>query len=251
MLRLTLLLVAFAGAQCQHDPNMVDNRTVIVHMFEWKFKDIARECEQFLGPNGFGGVQTSPVNEYVVSPKRTWQERYQPISYVIQSRSGTEEQFINMVRRCNGAGVRVYVDVVLNHMASGVETIVGTAGNEADPVNREYSAVPYTSEDFHSECELQNYQDPFEVRNCNLDKLPDLNHEQENVQQKIAEFLNKLIDYGVAGFNVDSCKHMWPHDLEVIYGSLDTLNVEHGFKEGAKPFLYQDVVDMGDEGVSK
>lgn len=30
---------------------------VIVHMFEWRWADIASECEEFLAPYGFGGVQ--------------------------------------------------------------------------------------------------------------------------------------------------------------------------------------------------
>jgi alpha-amylase len=159
--------------------------------------------------------QTSPINEYLVSENRTWTERYQPISYQINSRSGDEIQFVNMVRRCNNVGIRVYVDVVINHMASGVEIITGTAGNAANPPMREFEAVPYGSEDFHDTCELTNYQDPFEVRNCALNSSPDLNHERDNVKEKISEFLNRLIDMGVAGFRVNGCKHMWPHDLEV------------------------------------
>lgn len=31
----------------------------MVHLFEWKWDDIAVECENFLGPKGFGGVQVS------------------------------------------------------------------------------------------------------------------------------------------------------------------------------------------------
>ncbi|GFV88702.1 hypothetical protein TNCV_3354541 [Trichonephila clavipes] len=36
---------------------MAGGRTTIVHLFEWKWNDIADECEQFLGPYGYGGVQ--------------------------------------------------------------------------------------------------------------------------------------------------------------------------------------------------
>ncbi|CAF5008452.1 unnamed protein product, partial [Rotaria socialis] len=43
----------------------------------------------------------------------------QPVSYKLQSRSGTEAEFIDMVDRCNKAGVRIYVDAVINHMAAG------------------------------------------------------------------------------------------------------------------------------------
>ena len=45
--------------------------------------------------------------------------RYQPVSYKLTSRSGGEEQFVQMVRSCRAHGVDVYVDVVINHMAGG------------------------------------------------------------------------------------------------------------------------------------
>ena len=37
-----------------------------VHLFEWRWADIARECEVFLGPRGFKGVQISPPSEHIV-----------------------------------------------------------------------------------------------------------------------------------------------------------------------------------------
>ena len=40
-----------------HNPNCAENRASIVHLFEWKWTDIANECERFLGPRGFCGVQ--------------------------------------------------------------------------------------------------------------------------------------------------------------------------------------------------
>ena len=39
-------------------------RTVIVHLFNWKWNDIATECETFLGPNKFCGVQVLLVYHY-------------------------------------------------------------------------------------------------------------------------------------------------------------------------------------------
>lgn len=41
----------------QKNPHYVDNRTTMVHLFEWKFDDIAKECERFLGPAGYAAVQ--------------------------------------------------------------------------------------------------------------------------------------------------------------------------------------------------
>lgn len=57
--------------------------------------------------------------------------------------------------------------------------------------------------------------------------------------------MNKLIDLGVAGFRVDAAKHMWPADLEFIYNSVKNLNPDFGFSNDAKPFIYQEVIDLG------
>ncbi len=55
---------------------------------------------------GYSGVQVSPPNEHAVYDEQPWYQRYQPVSYKIISRSGTEEQFVDMVNRCNAVGVR-------------------------------------------------------------------------------------------------------------------------------------------------
>src|SRR5712691_6167742 len=36
---------------------------VFVHLFEWKWTDIASECENVLGPAGFKAVQISPPED--------------------------------------------------------------------------------------------------------------------------------------------------------------------------------------------
>src|SRR5215470_11119246 len=66
-----------------------------VHLFEWRWIDIARECEVFLGPNGFAGVQISPPSEHALVANAgngvsfPWWQRYQTVSYRLdQSRSG-------------------------------------------------------------------------------------------------------------------------------------------------------------------
>lgn len=46
------------------NPWMFENRSTIVHLFEWKFTDISEECK-YLGENGFGGVQVRFYNELI------------------------------------------------------------------------------------------------------------------------------------------------------------------------------------------
>lgn len=107
-----------------------------------------------------------------------------------------------MVKRCNRVGVRIYVDMLLNQMTADHEKVIGTGGSAADSRARHYPAVPYTINDFHAYCALGNYDDPVEVRNCELVGLHDLNQRSEYVRGKIVELLNSLVDAGVAGFRL-------------------------------------------------
>lgn len=64
-----------------------------VHLFEWSWNDIAIECE-YLGEKGFEAVQISPPNEHIQGD--AWWSRYQPVSYLLESRSGDEDEFRTM-----------------------------------------------------------------------------------------------------------------------------------------------------------
>lgn len=232
------------------DPHYKPNRSVIVHLFEWKFNDIASECETYLAPNGFAGVQISPVSENVIIAHRPWYERYQPISYRIISRSGTEDEFHDMIERCNRVGVRIYVDVIANHMTAVEDHPTGIGNSTADVAHRSYPAIPYDASHFHPICDIVNYENATEVRDCELVGLPDLNQTIPYVREKIVNFLNRLIDHGIAGLRVDAAKHMWPQDLDAIYGALNSLRTPE-FANNSKVFIYQEVIDFGSEAVHK
>ncbi|XP_072949077.1 alpha-amylase 4N-like isoform X2 [Epargyreus clarus] len=234
--------------------NQLPDRSTIVHLFEWKWKDIADECERFLAPNGFGGVQISPSSENVIihlnNGKRTWYERYQVMSYKLQTRSGNAEDFLNMTTRCNRVGVRIYADVVVNHMTGDHKDNRGTGGSTANFADYSYPAVPYSKEHFHYPfCDINNYNDAVQVRNCQLLHLKDLNQTVPFVRQKIVDYFNNLIRLGVAGLRVDAAKHMWPKDLSEIYKRLHNLNTDFGFAPNTKPYIYQEVIYYGNEAI--
>jgi alpha-amylase len=54
--RIPLLALLLHLALAQHDPHC-GGRTAIVHLFEWTWTSIAAECERFLGPTGYCGLQ--------------------------------------------------------------------------------------------------------------------------------------------------------------------------------------------------
>lgn len=240
LLAFVLLVVVYVAQRgVQH--NEPEKPTVFVHLFEWAWPDIANECETFLGAHGYAAVQISPPHEHVVGDP--WWTRYQPVSYRLESRGGTRAQFEDMVRRCNAAGVDIYADAVINHMSAiseGAGEGVGVAGS----LYRRYEyPVPYEPGDFHrcgryDDDMIRNYQDAWEVRNCELGGLNDLKTGEAAVQEKIAAYLADLLDTGVAGFRIDAAKHMEPADITAI---LDRLP--------GQPFVFQEVIDRGNEPI--
>lgn len=78
------------------------------------------------------------------------------------------------------------------------------------------------------------------MRNCRLLGLLDLAQDKEHVRERIVDYMNRLVDMGVAGFRVDACKHMWPEDLKNVYSRLHNLNTTW-FTHGSRPLIYQEV----------
>ena len=190
-------------------------RTAYVNLFEWSWYSVAKECVTELGPKGYAAVQVSPPQEHAKGSQ--WWLRYQPVSYKIFSRSGDRNQFAAMVKICKAAGVDVYVDTVINHMAGGASG-VGVAGSTFGNYN--YPAVPYTFASFNQPpCVIQN-SDYDNVRahvtQCDLPGLPDLDTGKPDVQNRIAAYMKDLLSLGVAGFRIDAAKHIKPEELAAI-----------------------------------
>lgn len=208
-----------------------------VHLFEWKWSDVAQECENFLGPKGFSAVQVSPPQEHIQGD--TWWTRYQPVSYLLQSRSGNADEFADMVQRCNAVGVDIYADAVINHMAAAGSG-TGTSGSSYDSGSLDYPN--YSSNDFHPPCNIESDDygnDAWRVRHCRLVGLPDLNTSDDYVQSTLAGYLNHLTSLGVKGIRVDAAKHMAPSDISEILSRVDD-----------PLYVFQEVIDLGGEAVS-
>jgi alpha-amylase len=216
---------------------------VFVHLFEWRWDDVAQECESYLAPNGYGAVQISPAAEHVVLPQHgfPWWQRYQPVSYQLISRSGDRSQLAQMIDRCHKVGVKIYADAVINHMAADASGI-GSAGTKFDRYR--YPGL-YEPKDFHT-CrkDIQNYNDRQQVTTCELVGLPDLATGDPSVQQRIADHMIDLARLGVDGFRIDAAKHMAAPDIaEILKRVNQAIDPD--------PFIYQEVLDPGNEATQK
>lgn len=217
---------------------------VSVHLFEWRWTDIAAECVTVLGPAGVAAVQVSPPQEHSIVPSHDWSERYQPVSYSIaRSRSGTGDEFADMVSRCRDAGVGIIVDAVINHMTNFPSPGVGSNGTAYTKYN--YPGL-YTPIDFHSACALTDYRNAATVQDCELFSLPDLNTGRPTVRQKIAEYLVMLARLGVSGFRIDAAKHIQQVELDDVLSRVNLTLLGEG---RPRPYIYLEIAGGAGEAL--
>ena len=98
---LALLLVGLAAGLGNGAPG----NDTIVQLFQWRWTDVAAECCDFLGPQGFDAVQISPPTEQITASQ--WWASYQPVSYQIGNRLGDMDAFKAMIADCQRCGVKI------------------------------------------------------------------------------------------------------------------------------------------------
>lgn len=218
-------------------------RDTSVQMFEWSWNDIATECTQWLGPQGYGAVQISPPG--ASKNANGWWGVYQPVNYVaLTSRMGNATQLQTMIDTCHAAGVRVYADIVVNQMADGAGTATDGSSWNADTLSYPF----FSASDFHSRCDIQqsDYNSPNtrdRVMNCRMGGLPDLATESGYVQGQIVNYLRALLSMGVDGFRIDAAKHM---PASALLNILNTVKSTHPLtKAGEAIWVTQEIIPDG------
>ncbi|MCZ8234140.1 MAG: alpha-amylase family glycosyl hydrolase [Inhella sp.] len=198
---------------------------VILHAFNWKYADVQARAEQIRAA-GYRMVLVAPAYK---SEGGAWWSRYQPQDYrVIHHPLGDTNAFKAMVNALNAKGVRVYADVILNHMANeawrrpdlnypGSAVLTTYAGNTSYYNGlRLFGTLSQNflgAGDFGSANCINNYSDVWQVQNWRLcggsgdAGLPDLVANSWVISQQ-QQYLQALKNMGVKGFRIDAAKHM-------------------------------------------
>ena len=211
----------------------------IVELFGWPYDDIAEECE-FLSHAGYLGLKVFTPNEHLQSVDAVeggvlnpWWYGTQTVSYKFESRYGNKKQLKKMINKCRSKNVRVYAEVVINHMTGEGNDCYdnhcdnqpekrGSGGspfwtfgniNENNPYTNqkfqnEYPSIPYFPSDFHCFGEIVDWDDPIQLCNGYLVGLVDVNTEKEYPRQRIADFFTELISIGFSGISIPNVRHI-------------------------------------------
>ncbi|MFB6188872.1 MAG: alpha-amylase domain-containing protein [Halapricum sp.] len=130
---------------------------------------------------------------------------YQPVDFrTFDSAFGTESDLQSLIDTAHSYGVEVYLDTVMNHMASGYD----------------YDFPAFSYNDFHHDVgSIDDWSDPHQVKHGELLGLPDLaqdvNHNGSNygdyVRSQLKNYMDKMASVGADGHRFDAVKHIYDY----------------------------------------
>ena len=219
MPRVFAILVLMLGAASNASAD------VILHAFNWRYADVQARADQIQAA-GYRIVLVAPAYK---SEGGAWWARYQPQDLrLIHNPLGDTTAFRNMVQALQARGIRVYADVVMNHMANEAfkrsdlnypgSAVLSTYARNTTYYNgqRLFGDLRnnmFSANDFGPARCITDYNNVWEVQNWRLcggsgdAGLPDLLGNSWVVSQQ-QQYLMALKNMGVRGFRIDAAKHM-------------------------------------------
>ena len=208
-------------------------RDVILHAFDWKYRDVAARAAR-IAAVGYGAVLLSPPLSSDENGPAWWQ-RYQPRDYrVIRSHLGGKADLEAAIAALHAQGVRVYVDIVFNHMANerrqdplnfpGPQELARyraePAAFAADRLYGDLGVGLFSPWDFHAFGNIQNWLDEHQSEEFSLSGLPDLELNPWVVEQQ-RSCLRALNALGIDGYRVDAVKHLPEEHIRQVFATPD------------------------------
>jgi alpha-amylase len=93
---------------------------------------------------------------------------------------GSSQDLKDLVAACHDKGIAVMVDVVANHSAP-----IGDDFGRVYPLNQ--------AEHYHSDCAINDWNNQWQVENCRLADLPDLNQSNSYVRDYLKGWIKNLV----------------------------------------------------------
>ena len=160
------------------------------------FKGLMKNLDYIQGL-GFDAIWISPIS---LNTEKGYHGYHTKDWSKINTNFGTEEELKSLLNECHKRDIKVMLDVVLNH---------------AGPVEESYKEIqPFNaSTDYHKICFMTEEdwirKDQWTIENCRLKRLPDLNHENLLVEQRLLSWTKQTLNsYPVDGLRVDAAANV-------------------------------------------
>ncbi|CAL6085232.1 1 [Hexamita inflata] len=152
---------------------------------------------------GYDAIWISPTLEQAHNASNLYHGYAIANFYATNKYFGSDQDLINLVNEAHKRDIYVIADVVYNHVGQ-------CWGGSYD-----YSCITTfpKSEYYHNPCDIQDWNDQWQVQNCRLCNLPDLNQNNQFVHDELihwAQWYQQKFNFD--GFRIDTVRHI-NHDF--------------------------------------
>lgn len=216
----------------------IEKTDVILHAFDWPYSEVAVRAEE-IAALGYRSVLVSPpMKSHKLAGGTDWWQRYQPQDYrIIDNQLGNTRDFSNMIQALARYKVRVYADVVFNHMANEFHRRAelqypsnkdmemyrhGWDEYQSQLLFGDLNHPLFSEEHFAQAFTIDDWKDRWQVQNGRIHAghddpgLPTLKVCDYVVEQQKC-YLKALKKMGVKGFRIDAAKHMTMEHLRRVW----------------------------------
>ena len=164
--------------------------------------------------------------------------------YAIDERLGTTEDFKSLVNTAHEMGIKIILDMPINHTSNEHEWFQGYLNDDPkyaeyyqtyDP-NINYGSHGYGT--FHTdETTGKKYFGAFG------ETMPDLNFQSEELKQGVQDVFEYWVELGADGFRLDAIKHIYDPNEIPSYQNSAQMNNEYfadlrAYLKGINPYIY-------------
>ncbi|RYQ16067.1 alpha-amylase [Bifidobacterium pseudolongum subsp. globosum] len=214
----------------------------ILHAWMWSANTIKAHMDE-IADAGYTSIQTVPIST-IKGPvegmqfTENWYYVYQPSGTGIGNKViGTEQEIKEMTAEAHKHGIRVIADAVINHFTADWNAIQGDWKNSSFFHTRQEGGCGDNGTAI-------NYSNRWQVTHCHLLSLWDLNTENQEVANRMKDYLTRAVADGIDGFRYDAAKHIeLPNEFDRYSPYYDTI-----LPNGAQ-YQYGEVL-QGDQGLN-
>ena len=169
---------------------------------------------------GFNGIWLMPI-----MPSPSYHKYDVTDYYAVDPQYGTMEDFRSMLEKAHELGIRIIIDLVVNH-SSSEHPWFRDAATGPDAAFRDYYVWSEEPQDGYSPAGGYYYESRF------VDSMPDLNLDNPQLRQELEKIMSFwLLDVGVDGFRLDAVTSFYTANVDKNTEFLDWLGkTAHGIQ---------------------
>ena len=198
-LLLCLLLLPLPGAWADSKTELTDNwYEIFVRSFYdsdgdrvGDFNGIAQKLD-YLKDLGIGGLWLMPIH-----PSPSYHGYDVTDYYAVNPEFGTLDDFVRLLNEAHARGIRVVIDLVLNHTSNEHPWFKSARNDENSPWRNWYNWSPEPRSGYNRGGS-QYYESRF------IPAMPDLNLDNPEVRLEIEKIMRYWLNMGVDGFRLDA-----------------------------------------------